>query len=84
MDERLARTADRLQARVAAAIEVRRNRVEKLAVQLDALSPLKVLGRGYAVPVAQDGHVLKRQADFVRDESFLLRVVDGSVRARVE
>jgi exodeoxyribonuclease VII large subunit len=84
MDERLARTADRLHARVEAALEVRRNQVEKLAVQLDALSPLKVLGRGYAVPVAQDGRVLKRQVDFVRDQSFLLRVVDGSVRARVE
>jgi exodeoxyribonuclease VII large subunit len=84
MDARLARTADRLHARVEAALEVRRNQLEKLAVQLDALSPLKVLGRGYAVPVAQDGRVLKRRADFVRDESFLLRVVDGSVRARVE
>jgi exodeoxyribonuclease VII large subunit len=84
MDERLARTADRLRARVEAALENRRNRVEKVAVQLDALSPLKVLGRGYAVPVAEDGRVLKRQADFRRDESFLLRVVDGSVRARVD
>jgi exodeoxyribonuclease VII large subunit len=84
MEERLARTADRLRAGAETALDQPRNRVEKLALQLDALSPLKVLGRGYAVPMAQDGRVLKRQGDFLRDESFLLRVVDGSVRARVE
>jgi exodeoxyribonuclease VII large subunit len=84
MNERLARTADRLHARIEAALDLRRNRVETLAVQLDALSPLKVLGRGYALPMANDGRVLKRHADFIRDESFLLRVVDGSIRARVE
>jgi exonuclease VII large subunit len=43
-----------------------------------------VLGRGYAVPVAYDGRVLKRQADFVTDQRFRLRVRDGDVRARVE
>jgi exodeoxyribonuclease VII large subunit len=84
MNQRLARIADRLHARVEAALENRRSELEKFAVQLDALSPLKVLGRGYAVPVGQDGRVLKRQADFIRNESFLLRVVDGSVKARVE
>jgi hypothetical protein len=31
-----------------------------------------------------EGRVLKRQADFVRDERFRLRVADGDVRARVE
>jgi exodeoxyribonuclease VII large subunit len=84
MNQRLARIADRLHARVEAALENRRSELEKFTVQLDALSPLKVLGRGYAVPVGQDGRVLKRQADFIRNESFLLRVVDGSVKARVE
>jgi exodeoxyribonuclease VII large subunit len=55
-----------------------------MAAQLEALSPLKVLGRGYAVPVSPEGKVLKRQADFLPDQRFELRVVDGSVQARVE
>jgi exodeoxyribonuclease VII large subunit len=82
--ERLERTADRLQAAVGAVLESRRNLMDRLAVQLDALSPLRVLGRGYAVPMNQEGRVLKRSADFVKDESFRLRVADGNVQARVE
>jgi exodeoxyribonuclease VII large subunit len=82
--ERLARTGDRLQAGIETVLESRRNLADRLGAQLDALSPLKVLGRGYAVPVASDGRVLKRRADFVTDQRFRLRVSDGDVRARVE
>jgi exodeoxyribonuclease VII large subunit len=53
-------------------------------VQLDALSPLRVLERGYAVPTAADGRVLKRRADFALGARFDLRVADGRVPARVE
>ena len=81
--ERLARTGDRLQAGVEAALDLRRTQAERLGVQLDALSPLKVLGRGYAVPVA-DGRVLRSTADFVSGRAFHLRVSDGDVAARVE
>src|SRR5919112_3411903 len=66
--ERLARTGDRLQAGIESALESRRTLMDRLGEQLDALSPLKVLGRGYAVPVAPDGRVLKRMADFVPDQ----------------
>ena len=82
--ERLGRTGDRLQAGVVAALKARRTWTDRLAAQLDALSPLRVLGRGYAVAIGTDGRVLKRRADFVRDETFRLQVVDGDVRARVE
>jgi len=81
---RLARTADRLQAAVQVVLQKRRSQTERLAVQLDALSPLRVLGRGYAVARAEDGRVLKQKADFVSEQPFQLRVVDGDVRARVE
>jgi exodeoxyribonuclease VII large subunit len=65
-------------------LDVRRSLTERLAAQLDALSPLRVLGRGYAVPLDASGRVLKRRAEFTRDQRFRLRVVDGDVRARVE
>ena len=82
--ERLARTGDRLQAGIGTVLESRNNLTDRLGAQLGALSPLKVLGRGYAVPVSYDGRVLKRRADFVTDQTFRLRVSDGEVHARVE
>jgi exodeoxyribonuclease VII large subunit len=82
--ERLARTGDRLHAGVDAVLHLRRTQADRLGFQLDALSPLKVLGRGYAVPVAPDGRVLRGRADFVPGSPFHLRVSDGEVKARVE
>ena len=81
---RLARSGDRLHAAVEGVLESRRNLATRLGAQLDALSPLRVLGRGYAVPMDDGGRVLKQRADFVKDASFRLRVADGDVRARVE
>ncbi len=82
--ERLARTGDRLRTAVESAIRSPRNKTDQLAVQLDALSPLRVLARGYAMPMNEAGRVLKRRADFIPSERFRLRVADGDVRARVE
>ena len=83
-EERLARTADRLHAGVDDALRRERHRADRLAAQLDALSPLRILDRGYAVPVGGDGRVLKRRADFAPGDRFRLRVADGEVAARVE
>jgi exodeoxyribonuclease VII large subunit len=82
--ERLERAGDRLQGAMAALLEGRRQQLARLAAQLDALSPLRVLQRGYAVPTGADGHVLKRRQEFAPDTPFTLRVVDGSIAARVE
>ena len=82
--ERVERAGDRLQAAIAAALERRRHLLARVAAQLDALSPLRVLERGYAVPTAPDGQVLKRRAEFAPGAPFTLRVADGSVPARVE
>ena len=81
---RLERSADRLHAGMEAILDARRHRTERLAAQLDALSPLRVLGRGYAVAMDDGGRVLKQQADFIEGAGFRLRVVDGDIRARVE
>ncbi len=82
--ERVERAGDRLDAAIAALLERRRHELARLAAQLDALSPLRVLDRGYAVPTDADGHVLKRRADFPPGTPFSLRVADGRVDARVE
>jgi exodeoxyribonuclease VII large subunit len=65
-------------------IRQRRERVAALASQLNALSPLSTLARGFAVPLDPAGRVLRRTADFAPGEAFRLRVVDGTVEARVE
>jgi exodeoxyribonuclease VII large subunit len=82
--ERVERAGDRLEAAIAAALQRRHHAVARLSAQLDALSPLRVLERGYALPTGADGRVLKRRADFPPDTSFSLRVADGTVDARVE
>lgn len=82
--ERLERTADRLSCAIAEAIERPGHRLDRAAAQLDALSPLRVLGRGYAMPTSPDGRVLKRRAAFLPGELFDLRVSDGRISARVE
>jgi len=82
--ERLARTADRLHGAVDAVLRRERHRADRLGGRLDALSPLRILDRGYAVPVGADGHVLKRRAEFAPGAPFRLRVADGDVAARVE
>ncbi len=79
-------TASRL--RMDAAVERRavasRARADRLAAALDALSPLRVLERGYAVARDAGGRVLRCAADFAPGSPFRLRVADGEVRARTE
>lgn len=54
------------------------------AASLDALSPLAVLGRGYAVARDADGRVLRRSDQFAPGIHFTLTVSDGTVAARTE
>ncbi|MFC1639712.1 exodeoxyribonuclease VII large subunit [Gemmatimonadota bacterium] len=80
--ERLARTADRLTNAISAHVETRKTQLGRLSAQLDALSPLKVLERGYAVARDENGHVLKHTSDFKAGLEFCLTVSDGDVAAR--
>jgi exodeoxyribonuclease VII large subunit len=80
--ERLARTGDRLTAAVQAQLQRRNAKLESIGGMLDALSPLKVLNRGYAVARDDKGRVLKRTRDFSADLEFNLTVSDGDVRAK--
>jgi exodeoxyribonuclease VII large subunit len=82
--ERLGRTGDRMERALARQLEDPRRQLERLTAQLDALSPLRVLERGYAVPRTPDGRVLRRIAEFQPGAPVQLRVVDGDVGLRVE
>lgn len=82
--ERLARSADRMQAAVTRHLAAPRAQLERLGGTLDALSPLRVLGRGYSVARRADGRVVRLRADLVAGQPFTLRVSDGEVPARAE
>jgi exodeoxyribonuclease VII large subunit len=83
LDERLARAGDRLDAAMEQRLAATSHRADRLGAELDALSPLRVLERGYAVPRDESGRVLRRRADFVEGAAFSLRVADGEVPSRV-
>ena len=57
----------------------RRERLSSLAAALDAMSPLKVLGRGYAIARRADGKVISSVQDTAPGEEFRLRVSDGEL-----
>ena len=57
----------------------RRERLSSLAAALDAMSPLKVLGRGYAIARRADGKVISSVRDTAPGEEFRLRVSDGKL-----
>jgi exodeoxyribonuclease VII large subunit len=82
-EQRLARTNDRMGAALDRILVTRRHRVDELAARLDALSPLKVLARGYAVARGTSGAVLRRATDFRPGLPFRLTLADGDVSARV-
>ncbi len=81
--ERLARTGDRLTGIVGQLLERRSSQLDAVAARLDALSPLNVLARGYAVARDRKGRVLKRVEAFTPGLAFRLTVADGDVDARV-
>ncbi|MCI8554460.1 MAG: exodeoxyribonuclease VII large subunit [Clostridiales bacterium] len=58
-------------------------RLAQAGGKLDALSPLKVLSRGYAIGY-QGEQVLKQAADARQGEELTLRYADGEVNCRVE
>lgn len=61
-----------------------RERFARLAAALDAMSPLKVLSRGYAIAQGADGAVIGSVQDVHSGDPLELRVSDGSIRCRVE
>lgn len=82
--ERLGRLAATLPNSGMGCIAKCRERLNALAAALDAMSPLKVLGRGYAIPRRRDGTVLTSVANAVPGDPFFLRLADGELGCRVE
>ncbi len=76
LEGRLERVAREIVAR-------RRLRVERVGLQLEALSPLAVLGRGYTIVYLENGEILKGVGEARVGERLRTRVADGVVRSVV-
>ncbi len=79
----LDRQSERLSGALKDRLAGERERFAAAGAKLDALSPLKVLGRGYAIPQKEDRVITSAKA-LKKEQTFTLRLQDGSVPCRVE
>src|SRR5205823_956153 len=73
----------KLKALAGRALAARRHRYEGLTARLDALSPLKVLARGYAVAFDERGHALVQANQVRAGERVRVRLHEGELSAQV-
>ena len=66
------------------AVAQKKQRFAHLAAALDAMSPLKVLGRGYAMVQAADGSVLRSARQVQTGDRIEVRLGEGTLGCRVE
>jgi exodeoxyribonuclease VII large subunit len=64
-------------------LEEARARFGIMVASLDALSPLSVLKRGYAIAQDEQGKLLRDARDVTDGETLRLRLAKGSLRCRV-
>jgi exodeoxyribonuclease VII large subunit len=81
---RLASLSTSVEAAARARLEDARTRLAVAAAALDALSPLGVLRRGYALAQAADGSLLRAARSVGAGESVRVRLAEGALRCRVE
>ncbi|HXN49373.1 MAG TPA: exodeoxyribonuclease VII large subunit [Bryobacteraceae bacterium] len=87
---RFAQTRQRLEAADRTSVETMRatlararRRYEPLAAELNQLSPLRVLDRGYAIVQDDQGRILKDAADAPPPSEIAVRLARGRLKARV-
>lgn len=67
-----------------AAVSRKRERFTALAASLDAMSPLKVLGRGYAMAQNGAGQILKSYREVTAGDTVTVTLGEGGFTCRVE
>lgn len=82
-----ARRLESVRARLAGAARTdaqsKAARLERASSRLYALSPVRVLERGYALVYGPDGRLLRASSDVRQGELITARLADGSLRAEV-
>jgi exodeoxyribonuclease VII large subunit len=75
---------DRLASALQRKIYSSREKYARLAASLDAMSPLKVLGRGYAIARRADGVVVKQASDVTAGDRVTVRLKEEEIKCVVE
>ena len=63
-------------------IKENKNSLSKAAAKLDALSPLKVLSRGYSLATDSKGNLISTVKNATPDDEFLLKFFDGEAKGK--
>jgi exodeoxyribonuclease VII large subunit len=86
-DHRLQAATLRLHRAAVQAVEGRHTRIERTSARLNALSPLAVLSRGYALVYLQggaaDGTLLRSSADAAAGQTIRARLAQGTLEAEI-
>jgi exodeoxyribonuclease VII large subunit len=81
---RLERAQQSLSRLALTTIAARTSRLDRASARLQALSPLAVLSRGYALVYAANGQLLRNAADVQTGDSIRARLAHGSLTAEVK
>ena len=81
---RLDYTQQRLAAGAQSIVSRRRERFVHLAAKLDAMSPLRVLGRGYTLVQNQEKRVIKSVKDISAGDTVTIGLADGTADAVIQ
>lgn len=76
--------ASRMDSALDAAMTRKKNEYLRAAAKLDALSPLKVLSRGYAIAMDEDGRAVKDSSGVRAGDKLTVRLASGALGCRVE
>ena len=79
--EKLSSLRDKLLWSYSRALSEKKSALEKNIASLDALSPLSILARGYAI-AEKEGRVIRKVGDVAQGEAFNLRLSDGVINAK--
>jgi exodeoxyribonuclease VII large subunit len=63
-------------------LKEKKNSLSQHTAKLDALSPLKVLSRGYSLATDNEGNLIYSVKDAVSEKEFTLKLSDGNARAK--
>ena len=84
LKSRLEAASARLNGAADASLAARKNEYVRLAAKLDALSPLKVLSRGYAIALDAEGRAVKDARGVAVGERLTVKLNSGALGCRVE
>jgi len=74
----------RLEVAMQPALVNRRHAIEAACGKLEALSPMRVLERGFSLTQRADGHVVTSAGDVRAGDRITVRVHDGGIDATVD